>query len=534
MMIPQSDQFLLQQQWAEIGVRHHHGIAFPLSSIHSATSAGIGEVLDLIPLLSWLEKTGFSILQLLPINDSGNDPSPYMALSAYALHPIYISLNELPNISSLDAFQTLRPELGLLKAKDRLHYQEVLRMKMEILRTYTQKGDGAKILASQDFEKFLTKESDWLYPYALFRALKEKNGGKAWWHFSQYAKRPTDLHSVFSKDPDLHHEVLFWAFLQYILFQQWDIVRTTARQHGIKIMGDLPILVSKDSSDVWWNPELFSLDVSVGAPPDMYAEEGQVWGFPLYKWNRMKQENYTWFSQRLHVQEQLYDLYRIDHIVGLFRFWAIPSGKKAKDGNFIPELPSDWISHGKEHIQVLIKASNMLPIGEDLGVIPDEVRLSMHQFGIPGIKVLRWERNWKLPNTQSAPFLDPKRFSPESLVTVSTHDSSTLQGWWNEDPHLCRQFCQDMGLQWSQDFTREHQYHILELSHKASSLFHVNLLQEYLALVPDLSWNDPDFDRINIPGTLSDMNWTWKTRVPVEILIENQELLSFLQKLSQS
>lgn len=528
------DEFFMQEQWGKIGVRHHHGVLLPLSSIHTSSSAGIGEILDLIPLIDWLSQTGFSTLQLLPLNDTGSDPSPYMSLSAYALHPIYLSLESLPNIRETKGYHDNKHIFDSYRAKKRVQYHDVLKKKLEIAKAYIFDGQGKSIQTLPEFSLFVEQEKEWLLPYALFRALKERNNSKAWWHFSEYAKRPSSYTEAIQKDPHLEKETQFWIALQYLLFTQWQHVRAHAASHNILLMGDLPILVNKDSSDVWWNPELFSLDLSVGAPPDMYSKEGQSWGFPVYRWDRMRQEGYSWFKNRLKVQEKLYDIFRIDHIVGLFRLWSIPPGKKAIDGSFLPKEPHEWVALGEEILHIIHDATTMLPIGEDLGDIPDCVHESMRKFGIPGTRVLRWEKNWKeaLATGKRAIFRDPRRFSPESLVTVSTHDSSTMEGWWNEDVSDVYNFTHDLSLPWQHTLTSELRYHILKLCHSARSLFHINLIQEYLAFFSELSWNDPSFDRINTPGTISDNNWTWKMKPSLEELRNHSSLKEIMKKLS--
>ncbi|MGR3951673.1 MAG: 4-alpha-glucanotransferase [Chlamydia sp.] len=526
-----SDRFLFQQQWAKVGVSHHHGVALPLSAIYTQKSSGVGEILDLLPMMPWLQKCGFSLLQLLPINDSGDDPSPYMALSASAIHPIYLSISDLDGIASLPAFSLFQDESYRLNSLPRLQYHTVLERKLTLLRTYIESSIGQKICNSDEYFLFCQQEASWLLPYSLFKALKIKNHGVAWWHFEEHKSRPESAEELLKKDLDLSQETNFWSFIQYLLFNQWKRVRAVADQYQIQLMGDLPILVNRDSSDVWWRRELFLLDMSVGAPPDIYSEEGQIWGFPLYKWNKMREEGYQWFSNRLHIQERLYDLYRIDHVVGLYRFWAVAPGKRAIEGLFIPAIEKEWIAQGEELIDILAKTTNMLPIGEDLGDIPDSVRLSLRQLGIPSYKVLRWERDWKNGEKKNALFLDPKQFSPESMVTVSTHDSSTLKGWWEEDILNAQQFCADMKIEWNSELTIEIRHAILSITHKAASLFHVNLLQEYLAFIPAFSWENAQFDRINSPGTVSSNNWTWKNKISIEEFSQDQNLIQIMRSL---
>lgn len=518
------DRFLFSEQWANIDIKNHHGCIVPLFSIYSESSCGIGEILDLIPLITWLSECSGSILQLLPINDTGDDPSPYMGLSACALHPIYLSLHALPGIQSLDLFQKLTPSFQKLRKETRVSYHTVLQKKLSILQAYFKSIDGQKILHSPSYLHFIEKEKAWLQPYALYKSLKEHNQKKAWWDFKKYSKRPKSVEEALITDSMLHDDLHFWMGIQFLLFHQWEQVHQIATDKKVHLIGDLPILINKDSADVWWHPELFSFDATVGAPPDMYAADGQNWGFPLYNWETIRKDQFRWIQQRLHVQEKLYSAFRIDHIVGLYRFWAIPPGKKAKEGFFIPENHHEWIRQGEELITMIASSTTMLPIGEDLGDIPDSVRASMRALGVPGTKVLRWEKDWHSSNPALKPFLNPYFFSPESVSMIGTHDSSTLEGWWSEDPTSSQQFCREMGIFWSEKLSQETRFKILQLCHSSSSLFHMNLIQEYIATVPELSWNDPDRERVNVPGTVTTNNWTGRLKIPLEVLTTNIDL----------
>jgi 4-alpha-glucanotransferase len=260
----------------------------------------------------------------------------------------------------------------------------------------------------------------------------------------------------------------------------------------------------------------------------MYSEEGQHWGFPLYHWSAHRKDGFSWWKERLRLQEQLYHLYRLDHLVGFFRLYAISPGKKANTGTFVPHTPEEWKRLGEELLTMMINSTTMLPLGEDLGVVPDLVRQSMHDLGVPGLKVLRWERRWHTDGS----FIPPSTFSPESVTTVSTHDSSTVSGWWTEDPRITQRAVHDYGLQWNPVCTSALLSDILSISHHSGSLFHINLLNEYLSLFPELSWNDPEFERINRPGTLDPLNWTYRTKVPLPSILSHPGLLAAMRGFS--
>jgi 4-alpha-glucanotransferase len=523
----QAYSYLTGPLWKKIGIYHHHGICTPLSSLYTASSCGIGEYLDLLPLLEWLKRTGFNTLQLLPLNDTRDDPSPYMCISSIALHPIYLSLEALPmGGNELPAFQKILQELKSLNPANRVAYHEVLHKKMAALSIYLS-HNLSHIEENQAFHEFIKKHRSWLMPYAFFSALKKAHQGKAWWDWDP------SLHlnktELCRDDMPLAKEIHFWQAIQYLCFSQFAQVRAAADRLGIHLVGDIPILINKDSADVFWHQDLFSFDKVVGAPPDMYNREGQYWGFPLFRWPQHKKEHFAWWKERLTAQEELYHMYRLDHIVGFFRLWAIPPGKPAKDGYFLPKTPPEWKRLGETVLKTLVQATNMFPIGEDLGDIPDLVRSTLQQLGIPGMKVLRWERKWHKDQS----FIPPRSFSPESLTTISTHDSSTLGSWWKEAPQECATMARDFNLPYTRRLTKSLRRKILELTHTSGSLFHVNLLSEYLALFPDLSWNNPSLDRINTPGTLSPSNWTFRYKVPLEKIIEHKGLTTMLQSFSQ-
>ena len=526
------DCFMTSSHWDHVGVRHHHGICLSLGSLVTSKSSGIGEYLDLLPLIKWLPTTGFDLIQLLPINDTGDDPSPYMGLSAHALHPIYLSLLSLPEAKTLPDFLSALTPLSRLNLTPSVSYHEVLRLKLQALNIYL---DHRLSLIEEDhqFHAFIENHRSWLTPYSIFRTLKHAHNGKAWWdwHPSYISKRGKECHEeATAADTALASQILRWRAIQFLCFSQWKQVRAAADACGVLLTGDIPILINKDSADVWWHPELFSLKKDVGAPPDMYSKDGQHWGFPLFEWANHRKNNFSWWKERLRVQQELYHLYRIDHIVGFFRLWAIPPKKPAKKGSFVPKTPAEWKRLGTEIVTMMLNATSMLPLAEDLGDVPDLVRQSMHDLGVPGLKVLRWERNWHTDQS----FLPPESFSPESVTTVSTHDSSTLKGWWKEDATASQQLARDYGLKWEATLSPAILYKLLQISHHSGSLFHINLLNEYLSLFPELSEKNPDKERINRPGTISESNWTYRTKASLDQILHHAGLRNALNKFSSS
>jgi len=499
------------QHWQRIGIKHHHGIVLPLFSLKSFLSCGIGEYPDLLPLIPWVRSIGFDVIQLLPLNDTGRESSPYNALSAFALNPIHLGLHQLP-------FSPEVPNCSSLNQRKKINYPEVYAFKDSFLRQYNAKyGDQLKEKA--DYQSFKNKAAFWLFDYARYKSFKVLQNWKPWeeW-FPILRDFPQSLESELSDQ--VVKEMDYQILLQYLCFHQLESVKQSADAHGVYIKGDIPILINRDSSDVWRYRQLFLLEFSAGAPPDMYAKEGQKWGFPLYSWEQMAIKSYQWWCERLHTASTCYHLYRLDHIVGFFRIWAIPLALAPQLGHYIPENQDEWIPHGKQLMQVMLDASGMLPIGEDLGTIPPEVRTCLRSLGICGTKVVRWERSW---NTDKQ-YIDPKNYPPESMTTVSTHDSETLAEWWKNQTNEAMDYAAWHGWTYTPELKRDLREKIIYESHHSGSLFHINLLQEYLALIPGMTWENIDDERINIPGTISDRNWTYRFRPFIEEIIANPDL----------
>jgi 4-alpha-glucanotransferase len=443
------------ENWKPIGLKPHHGIALPLSAIHTKNSHGIGEFLDLIPLIDFCKQVGFDTLQLLPINDSGYDVSPYCILSSTALNPIYISLHALGIVD---------PKLQELSSTKRVEYHEVRNRKMSLLNNYY---------------------------------LKNK-------------KHPT-----------------FEDFLQEVCANQMAHVRDYATKKGCFLKGDIPILLNASSVDVKEHPDLFHYDFVAGAPPDMYNKNGQKWGFPIINWDAMRANDFAWWKHRLKTANRFYHIYRMDHVVGLFRIWAIPKDKKATEGFFLPQDEHLWEKQGREVLEMMIQATPMLPIAEDLGTVPPQVRKILKEYGICGTKVIRWERRWH----DHQEYIPLNEYEPFSLTTVSTHDSETLQQWWRDQPDEAKQFAAYKNWNYAPHLTLEQRSIMLHDAHHTPSYFHINLLQEYLALFPHLVSQNPDDERINIPGEILPTNWTYRYKPSVEEMQAFKPLISAINKI---
>lgn len=514
-----------KRQWEKVGVKHHHGICFPLFSIHSQKSSGIGEFLDLIPMIEWCHQIGLDVIQLLPLNDTGLGTSPYDALSAFALNPIHLSMSSLPELDRIVNAKDKLKKIAYWTRTPRVKHHIVRELKNVFLKEYIP-NVLPYISQSEDYKQFVQENQDWLEPFALFKALKEK---QYWKHWEEW---PYDLKSPGKAD---HKELLethrdavkYHSFLQYLCYRQFERVKKRANELGVLIKGDVPILISRDSADVWYHRNLFFLDVAAGAPPDMYTRDGQHWGFPLYNWEALEKSNYQWWNRRLEIASRLYHLYRIDHVVGFFRMWSIAQGRSPKEGSFIPANENEWIPQGKKLMEMMLHASAIFPIGEDLGLVPQEVKECLYSLGICGTKMMRWERRYEGDGS----FISPDTYEPITMTTVSTHDSDTLQLWWRHFPKEAKLFSEFKGWPYEPFLSLEKQKEILYDSHHSTSLFHINLLQEYLTLFPELISKNPTDERINIPGKVLDTNWTYRFVPSVEELTTNVVLIQTLKEI---
>lgn len=513
-------------QWKTIGVRHHHGINIPLFALHSQESAGIGEFLDLCPLIEWCNSFNFDVIQLLPLNDSGSDKSPYNALSAFALNPIYISLSQIPRIQTYESLAEKLEKLKNLTRVNPLPYEQVRTLKEEFLHIYWQ-YEFNNIEKTNDYTSFLVNNASWIREYALFKVLKNLNQEAFWksWPVEQQILSQEAFDLLFEKYRD---ECSYYQLVQFICHTQLKYVKDFATSHKVFLMGDLPILISPDSADAWRHQDLFISELSAGAPPDMYNKEGQHWGFPLYNWSAFEANRYAWWKNRLRTAEFYYHLFRIDHVVGFFRIWAIPAGMKAINGHFEPSDEAHWLPQGKTIMECMLEGSCMLPIGEDLGVVPTDVRKCLRELGICGTKVMRWERLWD----KDSSFIPIHEYIPESLTTVSTHDSDTLVLWWKNSPEEAKAYCATKNWTYTPQITPDQLKEILHDSHHSTSLFHINLLQEYLSLFRELSHEDPNEERINIPGMINDKNWCYRFLPSLEEIIAHEDLKKFLRNMS--
>ena len=325
------------------------GTVISVGALRGHGSLGIGEFLDLPDFALLCKKMNLELIQLLPVNDSGYDSSPYFSLTAFALNPIYLrieALHEYKNCADKDVLNKIKEKIAsagqVFESETRFSYYRILRLKMEILREIfavhksaiikTAKADGA-------IARWI-KENPWVKEYAVYRRLKEANQEKSWKEWQEYRTvTAADIAALWNNEK-LQEEHIFWVWLQEALDTQFCTAVKAVTAEGIIIEGDLPILMNEDSCDVWAHPEIFIQELSAGAPPDMYSPEGQNWGFPIYNWKAQEKDDFAWWRRRLAVANKYFQAYRIDHVLGFFRIWASTRNDYSSVlGRFVPYTP---------------------------------------------------------------------------------------------------------------------------------------------------------------------------------------------------
>jgi len=496
------------------------GILMPLFSIPSSESWGIGEIYDVLPMVSWLERAGMRLLQLLPINAMAPaETSPYSAESAMALSPQFIAVHAVEDVVAIGGEQALtddaRRTLDVVRSSATVRYREVRALKDGVLRRafahFRDRHWRTGSARARSLRRFLDEERWWLEDYALFRALHAAYEERTWldWPEPLARRDPAALEHARAEHRD---EILYVAWLQWIAAGQWADVRR--RAGTMELFGDLPFMVGVDSADVWTRQDAFRLDVSVGVPPDAFSETGQDWGLPLCRWDVFQERNFDWLHERARRNAALFDGYRIDHLVGFYRTYFRP-----KDGSapaFSPAEEPEQIALGEQVLAVFREAGAEI-VAEDLGIVPDFVRASLTRLGIPGYRVMRWERAWREPGE---PFVDPVTYPPVSVATSGTHDTEPLATWWADAPADDRMAVLQIPTVGAH-FAGEDLQAIV--GGPCTDRVRDALIETLVASGSDLlilpiqdvfGWTD----RINEPATVSDANWTWRLPYPVDDL----------------
>jgi 4-alpha-glucanotransferase len=592
------------------------------------------------------------------VNDTGSQSSPYSALSAFALHPIYLRITDFPEYHSLSEADknAVDGRISALRATyesaERFDYDAVLNEKLAILRVIYQATREA-ILEGADLTAFL-RRNGWVKAYAIFRTLKDRHQQQPWTEWPEHRDIDAATLDKLWKRASLRDETRFHAWLQMRASEQFATAADHVERAGIALKGDIPILMNEDSVDAWYDRDIFRPNLRAGAPPDMFSELGQNWGFPIYNWERLTERDYDWWRERLRHASRYYHAYRIDHVLGFFRIWTIPAGNWsgipgffwpqhgiARDelhengfddgrirwlrephlsgeelrhrlgqkleklqGDILQQLPDEdlflfspevegeqqlseldipqeerdwlleqwrdrvlvelpdgrfaatwtfrdcsryahltdgekerfeslvaargadsnelWADHGKKILSVMKETTDMLPCAEDLGVVPDVVPRVLGQLKILGLMIPRWAHYWDRPGQPLIPFHE----YPELTVCApSVHDTSTMRGWWEQEEGR-EELWREIGMDGDcpDEFTAEVAHHVYQAVLKSASRIVVFQLQDLLVLAPETLHDDPHRERVNVPGTYNDFNWTWRMPLTLEELADHREL----------
>jgi 4-alpha-glucanotransferase len=461
------------------------GMSVPLFSIPTTRSWGIGEFPDVVAFARWAAGAGQSLVQILPVMElPGHERSPYSALSSFALDPMYLALPRVPDFEAIGGEEALsaddRRTLADVRQARRVPSDGVRRLKWPWLGRawahFARVELAGQTPRAQAFEAFCAREAWWLDDYALFRAVLDQESQRPWWAWPEPLRR-VNADAIARARVELQAEIAYRKYLQWLAAEQWAEARRQARP--MRLFGDLPFMITGNSADVWVRQREFRLDATVGAPPDAFSEDGQDWGLPPWRWRVMRQGGYEWFRARARRHAELFDGFRIDHLVGLYRAWTRPV-YKAQPPFFDPAVEPEQLALGEDLVGIF-KSAGADVFAEDLGTVPPFVRRSLTALGVPGFKVLQWERRWDEPGQ---PPIDPKTFPPLSVATTGTHDIEPLAATLS---------------------TQDVRQAVETLIDSGSDL-------SLLPLQDAFGWPD----RINTPSVVDDLNWTWRVPRPVD------------------
>jgi 4-alpha-glucanotransferase len=489
------------------------GLLLPLSSVRGA-GGDLGSYADAGAVARWLLSSGCSMWQLLPLNEvaPGQD-SPYAASSSCALEPVYV------DISHLELTEAEKSALDAARADDRVDFGAYRSVKRSALaREFARFRERELDRGSETdraLRRFREEHREWIEDWALYRALHEQRQ-KSWrdWEPELRDQKPAALDRARS---ELRAAIDELIYVQFIADEQWRRGRKEANEKGVQVLGDLPFMVAEDSADVWSLQRFFGFDATVGVPPDAYSAEGQDWGLPVPRWDEMRAQGDPWLHQRAERAAELYDLFRVDHVVGLYRTYVRPLDKSPP--YFLPGEEARQREQGERILALFGEKAEVL--AEDLGTVPDFVRLSLAEQEIPGTKVLRWENDRGVPR-------DVTNFSHVSATVTGTHDTESLWSWWEALPRwereqqLTQPALQRLRGADQNRFTPQTRSALLELAYSAAS-------DALLTPITDaLGWRD----RMNTPGTVGRHNWTFRLPWTLNELWNTPEAVAIARELA--
>ncbi len=522
------------------------GVLVPLFALRGEGDLGIGDIGALREFIDWVAEIGFKLVQLLPINEIGADNSPYNAISALAIEPTTLHLApNLPPDLTRDDFDALIADVDLRSlCLGEVKYRQVKKLKRRILeKAFANFSAHAGKERQLEFATFCEEEASWLRDYAFFRVLMEENDDSAAWNrwpaqHQSIERARTWLHGLpQDRQAELSRRQNFFCYVQWIAHQQWRAIKSYAGERGVALMGDIPFGVSYYSADVFARPDEFVLEWCGGAPPEPYFKDdaftqkwGQNWGIPLYRWDRMRENNFQWWRERVRAVRRIFHLFRIDHVLGFYRIYAFP-WRPRKNKQFFPldwnqmleqtsgraphfvprddETPENCEANkrdGEEYLRVILdEAGATRVIGEDLGLVPNYVRPNLRALGIAGFKIPQWE----VRGDQVTPGNEYERLS---VATYATHDHQPLRALWEEAFEHPTETSEQSRFDLAKiavfagfdpridqmDFEKDFYPAIMEALFRSEAWLAIVMITDLLARKY----------RFNVPGTKANLNWT--------------------------
>ncbi len=439
--------------------------------------------------VDFLADANQSYWQILPVGPTSYGDSPYQSFSTFAGNPYFIDLDMLIEDGLISSADVKAVDWGTNPRE--IDYEKIYNNRFSVLRKAFSASKG---VLDEAFMKFVIENQSWIHDYALYMAVKAHFGMKAWREWEDEDIRLRKPEAVERYKKELSNDILFYEYLQYLFYSQWEKLREYAREKGIGIIGDIPIYVAMDSADVWANTDLFQFDEDgnpasvAGVPPDYFSKDGQLWGNPLYDWDRMKQDGYKWWIERIGGASKIYDVVRIDHFRAFASYWAVPSDSEtAKNGEWISGPGMDLIGALRGWFK------DIEFIAEDLGFLTQDVVDLLRDSGFPGMKVLEFAFDSREPSNYL-----PHTYPQNCVCYIGTHDNTPIMAWQDEaapeDVDLAYEYLglsDEEGLNWG--FIRGGMSSV-------ANLF-VTQFQDYLGCGAQ--------SRINTPGTLG-INWKWR------------------------
>ena len=494
------------------------GVLLPVFSLRSRSDFGIGDFGALPSLFEWMHAARQRMLVMLPLLPTlPDDASPYATRSAIGLNPFFIDLSRVPEFDELGEAalsEDERQNLERARTSPRIRYDLVFPLKRAALRRAFERFEELEWKTTSaraaQFRRYLEEHRNWLDSFSLFCAISDTRGNQAWWEWPEGLRtaHPTPLAAERER---LSSEVLFRGWQQWIAETQWREVRKAARDHQVLLCGDEPFIIAQDSRDSWAHQNILRRDARLGVPPDEFSAVGQDWGLPYFDFEAMKENGFAWLRARASRTADYYELRRIDHAVGYFRQWI--RDEKDPKGRFLPADEAQQRAQGEQLFRLLSGPAGI--VAEDLGVVPDFVRETLTRLGIPGYRVLRWEREWQ---RDPGVFRNPHDFPKLSLATTSTHDTETLREWWETCPAhereaVIRDYPEVRNLPNAPEYNQATRESLLAAAESSGS---------DLCVIP---WQDAFGlkDRINVPGSISHDNWTYRIEQRAEELLVHED-----------